>query len=77
MNVPDYRMNYWGNAFWALLAVKAKYDPQTFFNFPQAIVPYPNGVNPAPTWPPAVVQALQQPIVPDPAQPRALLRAPA
>jgi hypothetical protein len=76
MNVPDYRMNYWGDAFWALLAVKAKYDPQTFFNYAQAIVPYPNQPNPAPTWPSAVVQALQQPIVPDPAQPRSRAQAP-
>ena len=61
VNVPDYRANYWGAAFNALAAVKAKYDPTTFFNFAQAAVPYPDGAV-APTWPPAVVTALAQPI---------------
>jgi hypothetical protein len=61
LNVPDYRANYWGRAFDALAAVKAKYDPGTLFNFPQAAVPYPDGPRP-PTWPPAVVAALTQPI---------------
>ena len=63
VDVPDYRANYWGRAFDALAAVKAKYDPQTLFNFPQAAVPYPSGPT-APTWPPAVVAALSQPIQP-------------
>lgn len=58
LDVPDYRANYWAQAFNALAAVKAKYDPQTFFRFPQAAVPYPSGPI-APTWPPAVVSALQ------------------
>jgi FAD/FMN-containing dehydrogenase len=59
---PDYRANYWGDAFPALLAVKLKYDPRTLFNFAQAILP-PNGVTvAAPVWPPKVVAALTQPI---------------
>lgn len=59
---PDYRANYWGDAFPALLAVKLKYDPNTVFNFPQAILPRDATPPPAPSWPPKVVAALAQPI---------------
>jgi len=61
--VPDYRAAYWGPALDALIAVKAKYDPQNFFNFAQMVSPYPGRKPVRPTWPPAVVTALQQPIV--------------
>jgi hypothetical protein len=69
--VPDYRANYWGRAFDALAAVKAKYDPNAVFMFPQAAVPRPGG-HKAPTWPPAVVESLRQPIVVQHAAPRAM-----
>lgn len=62
VDIPDYRHNYWGQAFDALSAVKLKYDPNVFFNFAQAATPYPSGAE-APTWPPNIVAALQQPIV--------------
>jgi FAD/FMN-containing dehydrogenase len=60
-DVPDYRSNYWGEAFPALLAVKQKYDPEGLFKFPQSIAPRdgkPESVN----WPARVVEALRQPI---------------
>jgi FAD/FMN-containing dehydrogenase len=38
---PDYRWQYWGEAFNSLLFVKQKYDPANFFTFPQAISPLP------------------------------------
>jgi len=34
---PDYRQNYWGSSFPALLCVKKKYDPMGMFAFPQMI----------------------------------------
>jgi FAD/FMN-containing dehydrogenase len=61
VNIPDYRKNYWGKAFYALAAVKAKYDPNNFFNFAQAATSYPSGPVP-PVWPAKVVAALQNPI---------------
>lgn len=70
IDVPDYRANYWGAAFDALAAVKAKYDPQAFFSFAQAALPYPSGPR-APVWPPAVVAALRQPVELDRAAPTA------
>jgi FAD/FMN-containing dehydrogenase len=62
--VPDYRSNYWGQALDALVAVKNKYDPRGFFQFPQVISAYPNkAAAKTVTWPPKVAQALAQPIV--------------
>ncbi len=58
---PDYRSNYWGDAFAALLAVKRKYDPQGLFAFPQAIVAR-SGETPAATWPPQVAGWLDKAI---------------
>ena len=55
---PDYRSNYWADAFPALLAVKTKYDPEGVFRFPQAI----EGASLPVTWPPKVVQWLGKPI---------------
>jgi FAD/FMN-containing dehydrogenase len=62
-DAPDFRRNYWGEAFPALLAVKQKYDPDNFFTFPQAIAPDPAAPPPAPTWPDKVVEATRHPIV--------------
>ena len=62
--VPDYRAAYWGPALDALVAVKAKYDPQNFFRFAQMVSPYPDRKSVRPTWPRAVVKALKRPIVP-------------
>jgi FAD/FMN-containing dehydrogenase len=62
-DVPDYRKHYWGQALDALIGVKSKYDPNTFFRFEQMISPYP-GQKPKPvSWPPKVADALKQPIV--------------
>ncbi len=36
-DAPDYRWNYWGDAYRALAAVKAKYDPTGAFKFEQSI----------------------------------------
>ncbi len=58
---PDYRSNYWGDAFAALVAVKRKYDPSGVFKFSQAIEARPGG-QPPPTWPPTVVAWLHKPI---------------
>lgn len=70
LGVPDYRANYWGEAFPALLAVKRKYDPQGFFRFEQMIAPYPDeagsaarpGDAGAAIGPPAIAAALDEPI---------------
>jgi len=48
---PDYRWNYWGEAFPALLGVKRKYDPDGLFDFPQAIKSCEQNAT-APAWPP-------------------------
>jgi FAD/FMN-containing dehydrogenase len=60
-DVPDYRENYFGRAFPALLAVKRKYDPHDWFTFEQAIKPRP-GAHEIPAWPPRVLAALADPI---------------
>lgn len=62
-DVPNYRDNYWREAFPTLLAVKKKYDPLGVFTFPQAITPAPQGNLPEAHWPPPVVKALAQDIV--------------
>lgn len=60
----DYRASYWGKALDALVAVKAKYDPVGFFQFPQMVSPRPGGTASTPvTWPPKVALALTRPIV--------------
>jgi hypothetical protein len=38
---PNYRWEYWGDAFNSLLAVKAKYDPDGVFHFEQGVSPVP------------------------------------
>ena len=38
---PNYRWEFWGDAFPSLLFVKQKYDPGNVFTFPQAISPVP------------------------------------
>lgn len=39
---PNFRWNYWEDAFNSLLFVKTKYDPTNFFTFEQEISPYPD-----------------------------------
>lgn len=60
--LADYRAAYWGEAFPALLAVKAKYDPHTLFRFQQMLRARPGDPDEPPVWPPAVVEALGEPI---------------
>jgi hypothetical protein len=43
---PDYRWQFWGEAFNSLLFVKRKYDPTDFFTFPQGISPVPDSAGP-------------------------------
>jgi FAD/FMN-containing dehydrogenase len=38
---PNYRWQFWGEAFNSLLFVKQKYDPANFFTFPQSVSPIP------------------------------------
>ncbi len=64
-DAPDYEQNYWGAAYPALAAVKAKYDPACLFDFPQAVRP---GSAADVSWPPSVVNALAAGIVADPAE---------
>jgi FAD binding domain/Berberine and berberine like len=62
--LADYRSNYWGGALDALVAVKAKYDPTDFFQFPQMVSPRPGCMASKPvTWPSKVALALARPIV--------------
>lgn len=58
---PDYRSNYWGEAFDALLAVKRKFDPHTAFTFPQAILPRDTTPAAPVNAPPRVADALAKP----------------
>jgi hypothetical protein len=61
-DVRDYRWNYWGKAFPALLAVKQKYDPDGLFSFPQAIEAE-EGESEQVVWPPLVAgKWLKEPI---------------
>jgi FAD/FMN-containing dehydrogenase len=39
----QFRMLYWGTAFFTLLDVKRKYDPNNIFRYEQSISPYPEG----------------------------------
>ena len=41
-NLPNYRWQYWGDAFPSLLFVKGKYDPGRMFCFEQDVSPYPS-----------------------------------
>ena len=43
----DYRQRYWGDYFGQLLSIKRKYDPDTFFSFPQAVLPEPRAAQAA------------------------------
>jgi FAD/FMN-containing dehydrogenase len=38
-DLPDYREQYWGDAFGELLRIKRDYDPDGFFRFEQSITP--------------------------------------
>ena len=40
-NMPNYRWQYWGDAYNGLLFVKSKFDPDNVFNYEQSITPYP------------------------------------
>jgi Berberine and berberine like len=40
-DLPDFREQYWGEAFGELLRIKRHYDPDGFFRFEQAITPPP------------------------------------
>jgi FAD/FMN-containing dehydrogenase len=40
-DLPDYREQYWGDAFGELLRIKRHYDPDGFFRFEQSITPPP------------------------------------
>ena len=62
LDAPDYTRNYWGEAYPALAAVKAKYDPGLAFDFPQAVKP---GGAAGVSWPPLVAEALHRPILAD------------
>jgi hypothetical protein len=64
VDLIDYRRSYWGQAFSGLLAAKKKYDPQTFFRFPQMISPYPDTRDTGPISP-DLAAALKEPIVRD------------
>jgi hypothetical protein len=39
--MPNYRWQYWGDAFPTLLAVKRAYDPLDRFSYEQSVTPYP------------------------------------
>lgn len=42
-SMPNFRWQYWGDAFNSLLDVKQKYDPAGRFTYEQSISPYPDG----------------------------------
>lgn len=60
--VPDYRWNYWGGAYATLAKVKQKYDPDTFFSYPQSILQRTAEAAPAPNGPKDIVDAIARPI---------------
>ena len=49
--LPDYQWMFWGNALAWLLAVREKYDPGHFFQYPQCVQPYDGDVPPPPGGP--------------------------
>ena len=62
---PGYIEKFWGAAYPVLQAVKAKYDPDNAFTFPQQIWASPAGTTVAdPGVPASVMDALSQPITP-------------
>ena len=62
---PGYIEKFWGGAYPVLQAVKAKYDPDNAFTFPQQIWASPAGTTVAdPGVPASVMNALSQPITP-------------
>jgi hypothetical protein len=61
INVPDYPLNYWGNAVDGLTQVKAKFDRDRLFTFAQAVPPARADAGTA-GLPPNVAAALAQPI---------------
>lgn len=58
---PDYTRNYWCDAYPGLVGVKRKYDPHSWFAFPQMIAP-PGTPSLQVTWPSSVVEWLARPI---------------
>ena len=42
-NMPNFRWQYWGDAFNSLLYVKRKFDPDNVFHYEQSISAYPDG----------------------------------
>jgi hypothetical protein len=61
INVPDYPLNYWGNAVDGLALAKAKFDPDRMFSFAQAVPPARAGAG-TEGLPASVVAALAGPI---------------
>lgn len=41
-DMPNFRWQYWGDAFNGLLFVKKKFDPDNVFHYEQSITPYPD-----------------------------------
>jgi hypothetical protein len=74
LDQPDYGGCYWADAQAGLFAVKTKYDPTHAFTFAQEVappMPPGGGIGPVIILPDWLQQALQQPIVYDPAPARA------
>jgi len=42
-DMPNFRWQYWGDAYNTLQFVKNKYDPDNVFHYEQSITPYPSG----------------------------------
>jgi FAD/FMN-containing dehydrogenase len=54
----DYRRRYWGDYFDLLLDIKQKYDPKTFFRYPQGVLPPPQTAKGAAATKSATIAAL-------------------
>ncbi len=62
--LKDYRWNYWGGNFNALLAIRKKYDPDpAFFSYEQSIQAYPEGEDPGHEYLDVVDLGIDDPIV--------------